>query len=96
MVPHFLEFNVDVHLVFRDFGEGVDEVEVGELAVDAVVNNVECSKVFDWKVDYEGGLDGSRLDGEGLDVGALHVVIGVDPGLRTSSAVFCDEKDDVF
>lgn len=41
VLPHLLECGVDPHLAGSNADGGVDEVEVGELAVDAVVDYVQ-------------------------------------------------------
>lgn len=48
-------------------------------------------------VNYYSTLEGSAFKGEGVDRGGLMcVMVGVDPGLGSSFAIWCYNKYDVF
>lgn len=98
MFPHFLNRDIDAHLVGCDVGYGVEEVEVGKLPVHAVVDYVErFEAVREGVVDCEGALESSRLQRQRCYLGwIMGVVVGVYPCLRTGSRVGCYEEDDVF
>lgn len=97
MMPHALHLDADAHLAARDIDRGVEEVKVGEGAVDAVVEYVDgFEPVIERIVDCDGPLEGAAFQGEGLDGGGLRVVVGVDPGLGARVAVRRDQEYDVF
>lgn len=97
-VPHLLEANGDTHLALGDVADGVDEIEVGELAVDAVVGNVEVLEaVLLGVVESNGALERAALERQAGDAGGVvGVVVGVDPGLGPGAGVRRHNKDDIL
>lgn len=79
-------------MVRGDVGYGVEEVEIRELPVHAVVDYVEgLEAVGEGVVDCEGALESAGFEREGGDFGGvMSVVICVNPGLWSCSTVWCD------
>ena len=98
MFPHLLDAHANAHLVRRDVGYGVKQVEVGELPVHAVVYYVEgLEAVGEGVVDREGALEGTGFERERGDFGrVVGVVVGVYPCLGTGAGIGSNEKDYVF
>lgn len=92
MLPHLLNRHADAHLVRCDVSYGVEEIEVRELPVHAVVDYVEgLEAVGEGVVDCQGALESTGFEREGGDFGGVVcVVICVDPGLWSCSTVWCD------
>lgn len=89
MVVHGMEGSRNVHLFFGDGDEGVEKIEIGKLAIDAVVEDVEVREAASrGVVDYYNGLDGAGFEGEGRDEGgSVGIMIGIDPGLGAGAGV---------
>ena len=98
MFPHLLNAHANAHLVRRDAGYGVKQVEIGELPVHAVVDYVEgLEAVGEGVVDCEGALEGAGFERERGDLGGVvGVVVGVYPCLGAGAGVGGYEEDDVF
>ena len=101
MVEHALDRDPNAHLARGDLHGRVEQVEVGQLAVDAVVLDVQLVVAVApgprGVVDRDGGLQRAALDVQALHVaGVVAVVVRVDPRLGTRGAVPRHEEDDVL
>lgn len=98
MFPHLLNAHANSHLVRRDVGYGVKQVEVGELPVHAVVDYMEgLEAVGEGVVDCEGALKGAGFERQRGDFGrVVGVVVGVYPCLGAGAGVRGYEEDYIF
>ncbi|OSS46628.1 hypothetical protein B5807_08353 [Epicoccum nigrum] len=101
VVEHALDGNANAHLARRDLHGRVEQVEVGQLAVDAVVLDVQLVVAVApgarGVVDGDGGLQRAALDVQALDAAlVVAVVVRVDPRLGASGAVARHQEDDVL
>lgn len=93
-----LDEAVDAHLAAGDVADGVDEVQVWQLAVDAVVDDLQSREpLLQREVERQCALKGARLERQRRDVlGVVRIVVGVYPGLCSCSAVGREENNDVL
>lgn len=101
VVPHALNCATDAHLATCNLDSGIEQVQVGQLAIDAVIQNVQLVETMTpragWILDGNGSLKSTTFDGQGLDFrGVVSVVISIDPGLRACGDVAGNQYYDVL
>ena len=98
MFPHLLQGDSNAHLCACNRYHGIEEVEIRQLAIYAVVDDVDrLEAVVKRVVDYDCALKRAALKGQRVNRrGLVGVVIGVDPGLGSGLTIWCYDEDYVF
>ncbi|KAH6606308.1 hypothetical protein Trco_005461 [Trichoderma cornu-damae] len=76
MPSHLLNGSFNAHLASRDINNGIDEVKVGQLAIRAVVNDVEFMITLLTRiVNRKGSLKGPRLEWQRCNVFGIMSIV---------------------
>lgn len=92
VVPHALDGAADPCMSARNLHSRIEEVKVRQLAVDAVVNNVQLVEALSpgsGRVIYsDGSLKSSGFDFKrGYGARVVSVVVSINPGLWSKSTI---------
>ena len=98
MTPHLLDGNAHAHLAACDTHDRVYQVQVWQLAIHAVVNDVDAFEpALLGVVDGDGALQRTRLERQAIDAGGIvSVMVGVYPCLWAGDALGCYQEDDIL
>ena len=101
VIPHALDHTADAHLTGSNLHCSVEQIQVGKLAVCAIVYDMQLVVSMTPRTSVIVYSD-SALQCPTLDLQALNVtcivplVVGINPGLRADSAIPRNEQDDIL
>lgn len=98
VLPHLLQRDANAHLAIHDSDRSIEEVKIRQLAVDAVIDDVDLFEaVVECVINNDDSLKGTALERQRPDsIGRVRIVIGIYPGLWTCPTFTGDEEDDIL
>ena len=97
VAPHLLQIGANAHLSTCDGHRGIEEIKVGQLSIDTVIDNVQGLEVMLERVfNDQRALQRTTLQWQRLYGRRVKVMVGIDPRLSSGFAVGWENEDDVL